>query len=289
MAKQSFSPEIIKFFHDHLEMWPLAAENFENLKKVQRKPFSIGSFSGYVQFNPARITSNAAKVDPESIRTRKCFLCKDNRPKEQMEFELIPGWKLLVNPYPILDFHFTIAGDEHLPQEFLPEVAVEITKRLPGMVIFYNSEGAGASAPDHRHFQAVPKSAIPLLNPAEGVSDFFNESAKTIHELPFLIKSGMIPETGNFEDISIWDSFSDKPLNAFFWNGDEDKIRYILIPRKAHRPKCFYEEPPERRAFSPGALDMGGILVTPFFNDYEQVTNSEINEIYKEVAYSNTP
>jgi len=51
----------------------LAAKNYEALKQIKVKAFHYGDFDVKVQFNPVRLISGSAKIDPQSIRERKCF------------------------------------------------------------------------------------------------------------------------------------------------------------------------------------------------------------------------
>lgn len=272
---------ISEFIEKQLEKWSLAATNFNNLKFIERKHFKIGSLEGFVQLNPARAVSNLAKVDSQSIKERKCFLCEKNRPADQLSLEIIPGWKILINPFPILNHHLTIVGNEHLDQEFIPEVAIVLSKRLPGMTVFYNAEGAGASAPDHRHYQAVESKDLPIVKLIE--QSFNSSSIK--NNLPFYIETGEFKEGDDPSQIRISKKFEGYPINAFFWVTPQASVRYILIPRKAHRPECFFAEPPSRRSISPGAIDMAGILITPFREDFELISENDIQGIYSQVGF----
>ena len=66
-----------------LAVWQQASDNFSALANVGVKEITVGGFPVKVQFNPARIVSSAAKVDPKTIKERKCFLCAANRPAIQ--------------------------------------------------------------------------------------------------------------------------------------------------------------------------------------------------------------
>ena len=66
-----------------LAVWQQASDNFSALANVGVKEIVLGGFPVKVQFNPARIVSSAAKVDPKTIKERKCFLCAANRPAIQ--------------------------------------------------------------------------------------------------------------------------------------------------------------------------------------------------------------
>ena len=261
--------DIQNFFRSQLKNWPLAEENFSNLLKTKKKGFKVGALEGLVQFNPARAVSTLARVDKTGINKRKCFLCKENRYEEQESIEIIEGWELLVNPFPILPFHFTIASERHQPQELNLTLGKTLAEKLPGMVVFYNDEGAGASAPDHSHFQAVPLYELPLIN-------LINNNPYIPYDrlnLPYEIYSDKEKKDEN-----------NYPVNAFFWIDKKGKGKVVIIPRKSHRPDLFFLDPPYRRAVSPGAIDMAGIIVTPFKEDFERIDDSDIKKIYSQVG-----
>ena len=179
-----------------LAIWPLAKLNYDALAKTERRKVALGNFEMAVQCNPSRIVSTGAKTDKESIAGRPCFLCRANRPKEQITTEILPGWELLVNPYPILPVHFTIASTTHKPQESVPFDIVELAESLPGMAVFFNGARAGASAPDHLHLQAVLKDELPLLRLVEQLHPAIEPGIKTSSDfdvrLPYFIVSGVV-------------------------------------------------------------------------------------------------
>ncbi len=159
---------IDKFVHNQLSVWPLAAANFRALKNAETRTLTVGGLQVRLQHNPARIRSSAAKVDKSSIAARKCFLCAENRPAEQMsmQFEGRKGRKydILVNPYPIFPDHLVIARDTHSPQSIWHRMTdlTDLTRHHPAFTFFYNGPKCGASAPDHLHFQAAPRGIMPL-------------------------------------------------------------------------------------------------------------------------------
>ena len=261
---------LLDFFDDQLKRWSFAAKNAKALENVQKKEFRLGDLNGYVQFNPSRAVSTLAKLDKNTLSSRPCFLCTGNRPKEQKAFEILPGWDLLVNPFPILPYHFTIVNKNHIPQDINNETGLRLASKLSGMVVFYNDVGAGASAPDHMHFQAVPLEELPLIRLLEKEWDNFEEL-----KLPFKIMTDPSKILEN-----------KRPLNCFYWQSG-GSLRFVAIWRKAHRPKAYFLEPPLRRAFSPGAIDMTGVLVTPLKEDFEAINFEDIEKIYREVAFTN--
>ena len=159
---------IQKFVGDQLSRWPLACENFRALKNVKVREVEAGGLTVKLQFNPARIVSSAAKLNKEDIAKRKCFLCRDNRPAEQimLKFEGRKNKKyhILLNPYPIFPDHMVIAAVRHVDQSIRQRYVdmLDLARKYTGYTFFYNGPRSGASAPDHHHFQAAPKGIIPL-------------------------------------------------------------------------------------------------------------------------------
>ena len=108
---------IHKFVGDQLSLWSLACDNFRALKGVNVREMEVGGLKVSLQHNPSRIISSAAKTDAASLQARRCFLCPENRPAEQimLPFEGRKGKKydILVNPYPIFPDHLVIAASNH--------------------------------------------------------------------------------------------------------------------------------------------------------------------------------
>ncbi len=167
---------IYKFVGDQLSRWPLACDNFRALKNVQVREVEVGGLTVKLQFNPARMISSAAKLSKEEIAARRCFLCRDNRPAEQimLKFDGRKGkrYHILVNPYPIFPDHLVIAMNRHTDQSIWKRYVdmLDLARKYDGFTFFYNGPKSGASAPDHHHFQAAPKGLIPLQ---EDVERFF--------------------------------------------------------------------------------------------------------------------
>ena len=163
--------ELNKFIRDQLSVWPLASANFRTLKGLKSRGMEVGGLPCRIQYNPVRVLSSTADTSPEAIAARKCFLCKENRPAEQfhLKFEGRKGrlYNIQVNPYLIFPKHLVIVRDEHLPQAIwhhFPDM-LDFTAKYPDFLVFYNGPGSGASAPDHLHFQAVPRHHLPPGQP----------------------------------------------------------------------------------------------------------------------------
>ena len=102
--------DIPKFIANHLASWPLAAQNYAGLAKIEERTFQFEGFLVKAQFNPERIRSSAAKTDKASIAERPCYLCKAIRPKEQLGLDFRGKYEILINPFPIFQQHLTIVG-----------------------------------------------------------------------------------------------------------------------------------------------------------------------------------
>ena len=69
------------------------------------------------------------------------------------------------------------------------------------------------------------------------------------------------------------------------WNpGKEDEIVILIFPRKKHRPDCYGHSGEEQFLVSPGALDMGGLLITPREKDFLRITPETATDILREVT-----
>lgn len=291
--------EINQFVENQLSIWPEAKAAYDNLRRVKRRSLGFDGMDIAVQFNPARIKSTGAMIDNKSIESRPCFLCRQNRPDQQLVYPLISGWDMLVNPYPILPIHFTIVSSRHIPQSLVPVDIITMAELLRGMTLFFNGAKAGASAPDHLHVQAVIKDELPLLRMIEKmhVSDKSSviTSSFSDKELPFYFISGIICKDENAEKIlkipfsvggiDAEGKLSDLQLvNIFFWIDCSSRLRYVVIPRKSHRPSCFFMEGEDRIMISPGCIDMAGLIITPRKDDFDKLSYQMARKIYSEVA-----
>ncbi|NDV81020.1 DUF4922 domain-containing protein [Bacteroides sp. 51] len=263
------------------EAWELAVNNYKALAQVKTKTFEVGGCTYKVQFNPARITSSAAKVDPKSIQERKCFLCLDNLPPVQKGILFKEHYSILVNPFPIFPRHLTIPDVKHVDQRILPRIGdmLDLAEALDDYIIFYNGPKCGASAPDHAHFQAGSKGFLPIEEEWEnGKGSLYG--ALTI-------------ESENKEEAialfnAIYDSMELKPgddepmMNVLAWYKDTKWIACVF-PRKQHRPACYSAEGDKNMLISPASVDMGGVFITPLEKDFDKITAEDIATILSEV------
>ena len=288
-----------RFFNRQLEKWEAARQRYHDLRASKTRELVVGSSSIQVQWNPARMVSTGAKMDKKTIAERPCFLCEQNRPKEQIKKDIDGQYELLVNPFPILPQHFTIPSLKHQPQRILNSYG-EIHKLLeeyPEMMVFYNGPQCGASAPDHAHFQAGTCGVLPLqmswkrlssnLTKIVSINDYEDISLiEDYHCTALLIRS-----RSQYGDEQLFRRLYDampemdpEPMmNIVAWRRDEDFLS-VVFPRTKHRPDCYYAEGDEQYIISPGALDMAGLIITPRQEDFERLTPEKALSILDEIT-----
>lgn len=307
------------FIENQLAKWQTARTNHEALNQIETRRFELAGNTITVQFNPARAVSTCAKVDKSSIEARKCFLCPENKPNEQDEIiiSLDEPFNLRINPYPILPGHLTISSLKHQDQVLADKTIRQLPGKLiswleeyfaSGYVLFYNGAKCGASAPDHFHFQAVKQSDVPVIQQWERLmetavreTEIKTENGNTYSSFqitsyicPIQVficnhSTDILPEMINqyLESLPLHEGESEPRYNLFAWQDKQRGFTMAYFPREEHRPACYTATGGEQLLVSPGALDMAGLLVTPRKEDFDKITESDITQIYKEVAYHN--
>ena len=72
-------------------------------------------------------------------------------------------------------------------------------------------------------------------------------------------------------------------MNIIMWRMD-DTILSVVLPRRKHRPDCYTATGDNQYIISPGAVDMGGLIITPREEDFRRVTPELVKDIYQEVS-----
>jgi len=290
-----------EFTESQQQTWPLAAKNFKGLQKVEEKSFQFDGFEIRAQFNPERMRSSSAEVDKKSIAARKCFLCTENRPKEQRAIAFGDDFLILVNPFPIFKNHFTISCNRHIDQRFIPNVKtlLGLAQAMEGFTVFYNGPECGASAPDHLHFQAGESAFMPIT------SDFdrLKQSARKLYSGAetkvwafdnYLRKMISIQSASMEEALKIVGAYYShfqamqpekaEPMMNALCTYVEGKWTIHLFPRKAHRPSHFYAEGESQILISPGSVDFGGVFILPRREDFDKICKENIVDILAQVC-----
>ena len=301
--------EIGKFIRDQLSVWPLAAANFRALKTMRVRPLTVGGLPAKIQFNPSRILSSTAKVDEASIAARPCFLCPGNRPPEQFHIKFEGrkgrGYNIQVNPYPIFNRHLVIARDEHVPQAIwhhLPDM-LDLACSYQDYTFYYNGPMAGASAPDHLHFQAVPRGSLPLETAVDAFLDGPGEALSAVKDARlyhfrqftrgiYCIKAETTKSLAKLfyqflDCCPVLDPGLEPRLNLYAWyNPVRCEYRVMAVLRTELRSHHFYTDGHDHLTIGPGAAEMAGVFVAPCEEDFEKATPQQLEEILAEVSVS---
>ncbi|MBR1548822.1 MAG: DUF4922 domain-containing protein [Prevotella sp.] len=290
-----------RFFDRQLQTWDEVNQRYRQLEHVETRELETGSIVLRAQWNPARIGSTGAKIDARSISERPCFLCAKNRPAQQMHRTLDGNYELLVNPFPIMPLHFTLPTLRHQPQRILPmyDEMLLMAQRDSSLTLLYNGPLCGASAPDHAHLQAVSSGRLPLQqswqllsrNMTEVLLQGDDEGIWRLNDYPaaaFVIRSHS-RESGRQLFRRLYDALpmaaegGEPMMNVIVWRSGDVTLS-VVLPRRKHRPDCYTAEGDAQYIISPGAVDMGGLIITPRETDFRRLTTEVVVGIYKEVS-----
>lgn len=317
--------DVLAFFDAQMQRWEEVSARFAELSQgIQTKALPLADFTLCAQHNPRRIVSTAAKLDKQNLKKRPCFLCDHNRPEAQISLPLEGKYQALVNPFPILPRHLTIPTRRHRPQQLstlLPALG-RMAWRMPSFLIFYNGARCGASAPDHAHLQAGQRGVVPIerdwrlyesrlekVYPLTSADEAeLEEKGYTTHGVglyrlrgyaaPAFVLLGGQADGDYFlfqkllAALPVDKGQSEPDINLLAWRQDggpadsDDSVVMLLFPRRKHRPACYFATGEAQYVISPGALDMGGLIITPRHEDFERLTPQLAESILREVALS---
>ena len=316
-------------FSRELELRGRAFVNYGALSQVEVKDMTIDGFPAKLFFNPARVRSVMADVSPEALQKRACFLCPDGLEPLQLTtvWDSPTGqtYFIRVNPFPIFNHHFTISSAIHERQTFAPhmESMLHLAQAMPEMSIFYNGPMCGASAPDHMHFQAVPRHSMPIedhfsTNYAHAVLVQESDLQSHLAALEKVLSMASIPEnasqtgslTAGASHTEEWEprwniiSWYEPESSASVVSDLQGKARStgaadlqqsdlqptgrsyntIVFFRKESRPQCFFASENERILFSPGTVEMGGVGIVANRESFDRITPEVLRSMIQEVA-----
>jgi len=270
-------------FEEQLGSWPLLAQGVRGLARATSRPVQVGAVSLTAWHLPHRIRSTAADVDDASVRDRPCFLCPENLPKGERALPFGEGYFVTCNPYPILPRHVSVVAREHRPQEIARDpgdfrMMLELAARLPEYLVLYNGPECGASAPDHMHLQACLRRGVPV---------FGYKGEPATYPAGFLLLAHDSPEALTerfFEAMARLRSFVPGAREAMVnvvAVREANRWTVRIFPRCRHRPEVFHSG---ELVWSPGALDLAGMLVLPREADLERVTGEVVQRGFGEVC-----
>jgi len=307
----SLTQQVRVLWRRQCSQWPMLRDGLASLQSARTRCFEVCGSQVVAQCNPARVRSAAAKVDPEALRARPCFLCEANLPPEQRAVEYARDWLILCNPMPIFDPHFVVATRRHEPQRLRSSVGalLSLARELEGgFTVFYNGPLCGASAPDHLHLQVSPAGAMPFENElaARLCAEHHSTNHRSIEWLwsgdvhlglsrfgcrPVVVMMGTeVPPLTAAVDraldaIAAIHPAEPEPMVNLFATFNDQRWLVWFFPRRAHRPSC-YGQGPSDFLISPGAADLGGVLIVPRREDFERIDAATIQTIYEEILFT---
>jgi hypothetical protein len=291
----------LELLSEQKKVWLDLLKSYESLKDLRERNISCSGFSVRLQHNPGRIKSSTADLTQKNANGQPCFLCLDHLPQGQKGILYRGEYLILCNPMPILSSHFTVSHLDHLLQAIEEHIGTFLGLMLDlgsGWTVLYNGPKCGASAPEHLHFQAARSGRMPIekeireetrLTMVKELDGVLLYRAKDLGREVIVIE-GSDPIAvervfkGFLNGLQNALLLNEEPMINIVGLYEERKWRLIVFPRRKHRPDVFSKEGVDRVVVSPGAIDMGGLLITPVEKDFERLDTAAVENIYKEVS-----
>ncbi|HUA36749.1 MAG TPA: DUF4922 domain-containing protein [Candidatus Binataceae bacterium] len=277
--------EVEALFARQLRAWPMLAKGVDGLAHATTRAVRIDWFQVFVRHIPHRVASTTAAVDRESIAKRPCFLCAANLPAEEEGLRFNEEFTIYCNPFPIVERHLTIASREHRPQRISGQLSnmLDLAAALPGYFVIYNGPECGASAPDHMHFQAGSRILFPIANETAQITRIdVPHYSRNVFLHRGQDRFALIKRIErNIELLQCGATNRPEPLLNLAALYEQGIWTVYLFPRKKHRPEVYFTG---ELTVSPASIDLCGIFVVPFAQDFEKITGAAIDSIFGEVT-----
>jgi hypothetical protein len=291
----------LELLSEQKKAWQDLREGYALLKDVKERDVRCNGFSVRLQYNPRRIKSSTAVVDEKNSKESRCFLCLDHLPEGQQGILYRGDYLILCNPMPVFSSHFTVSHLDHRLQAIAEHIGIFLQLMAdfgPNWIVLYNGPKCGASAPDHLHFQTAPSGQMPIekeiheekrLTLIKQVDDVLIYRAMGLGRKVIILEGddqiAMDIALKNYLNALKRVLFIDEePMVNIAGLYEEMKWRFVIFPRRKHRPDAFFTERDTRVVVSPGVIDMGGLLITPVEKDFERLDGASVEAIYREVS-----
>lgn len=292
--------QLEQLYRSQLQTFELAQKNYAHLEQVIYRTIHFPGYDIRLQYNPARILSTNAKIDAATLRHRACFLCPAHMPEAQKGIPYGERYHIYINPYPIFTEHFTVPAREHVPQQIggrFPDM-LDLAFDLPGYTLFYNGPQCGASAPDHFHFQIAPRGIMPSETDVENPDikqivrqeDYYSVATIDgyLRKIIVLKASDRQLLVNLFEGLNriLGQHIPSQPepmYNLLAWF-DNCQWTVCVFPRKLLRPRQFFAEGEEKVLFSPGSVDMAGLIISPRKEDFDKYSADLLTDLFAQVT-----
>jgi hypothetical protein len=301
MSRETLPGLILRLTEQQNNAWPQFSSALDALDHVRIREVEYDGCSVLLQYNPARIVSTKAVIDQKTIAQRPCFLCTNNLPATQKGILYRRTFLILCNPYPIVKWHCTLAYVHHIPQAFQAHISLflKLAEDLsPDFNVFYNGPRAGASAPDHLHFQAAPAGSFPVeqilrANDTRQLIKVQNGTSLFTMDIPgrqVIVIEGKDMESVAAALMTVIERFktvistSEEPIMNLLASYRDPAWQIAMFLRRKHRPDAYYFEGEERILVSPGLVEMSGLVITPVEKDFITLDAGMIENLYEEVS-----
>jgi len=291
----------LELLSEQKKTWLDLRDGYESLKNVKERDLLCTGFSVRLQYNPKRIKSSTADVSENSGNERRCSLCLDKLPEGQKGILHRSEYLILCNPMPVFSSHFTVSHLDHRAQamaEHIDTFLRIVADFGSDWTVLYNGPKCGASAPHHLHFQAAPSGKMPIeeeireekrlapIKQVEGVllyrvRDMGREVVILQGDDPRAVESAFKAFLNGLKKVLL---IAEEPMINIAGFHEQGKWRLVIFPRRKHRPDAFFREGDARVVVSPGAIDMGGLLITPVEKDFKRLDKAAVESIYGEVS-----
>jgi hypothetical protein len=291
----------LELLSEQQKVWQDLREGFESLKDVKERDLSCQGFSIRLQHNPRRMKSSLAGVGEKNVMDRPCFLCLDHLPEAQKGILYRRDYLILCNPMPVLSSQLTVSHLNHRFQTILEHIDVFFHLMADfgsGWVILYNGPKCGSSAPDHHHFHAARSGEMPIekeIQEEKRLVLMKKVERVLLYRVKNVGREILILEGDDPVAVShLFKSYLSSLKKVLFMDEEpminmagfygKKRWRLMVFPRRKHRPDAFFKEGDDRTVVSPGAIEMGGLLVTPMEKDFERLDKTAVESIYEEVS-----
>ncbi len=296
-AETPLAVQVDALMRQQEQSWPMLRENLGGLALSEIKRLELGDYDLLLQCNPKRMKSTTAKVDPESVAKRDCILCRENLPPEQRGL-VFDDFYVLCNPYPILEKHLTVVHQRHVPQAISERepAMLSLAKALgEDFVVLYNGPRAGASTPEHLHFQAGLRYRLPVfqhLKQESNLKTIDQRYGVTVSRLKDYFAANILFTSTDGAALAaevqkmvvrfaeLMEGTDEPRLNLLVTHNGQ-RWTVLFYPRREHRPSFYHEG---TYLISPGAVDMGGLLIAPRRDDFQRIGAKEVSRIFKEIT-----
>lgn len=293
-GSQDLAAAVDRLFARAESGWELWREGHQALGNVVVRTHGDGAERVLVQHNPARRRSVHAAVDAAAIAARPCFLCPASFPPGECGV----AWQdlvLLPNPFPIVRRHLTIPTREHQPQALTGRARelVLLAQALgESMCTLYNGPRCGASAPDHLHFQAglAALPAFELVDASPHAATLGLHAFTSFGRRFVALVDDDVARLGDRIEhaLAAWgggvQGGHEEPMCSVLVRWKHDVGTALFFPRRAHRPRVFFEQGDARIGVSPAALEMAGILVVSDPESMERLDAAAARTVYEDVS-----